>query len=198
MTTDATDQYERSFSADNDTRGFCSLPPTAYPRALYPRLPRCASRPQRPRRVPDGAALLALIALVRKYTADALPLLPEIIEGILTCLDPSEPALRKACMKISSKALFEVARRFPMVSFHQDSQRFAVGTRDCVIIIFDLRTATKWRILEGHTAPLYAVEFSANGANLASYSAVPIEENAVTARDGRAEVKLWQVSVLMK
>jgi len=36
-----------------------------------------------------------------------------------------------------------------MVSFHQPSQRFAVGTVESNILVYDLRTATKMRVLEG-------------------------------------------------
>jgi WD40 repeat protein len=67
-----------------------------------------------------------------------------------------------------------------MVSFHQESQRYAVGTLSSVIVIFDLRTATKWRMLEGHKKALTAVAFVASGDMVASYSA---EEKAL---------KLWR------
>ena len=46
-----------------------------------------------------------------------------------------------------------------------------VGTVEAVIVIYDLRTATKWRILEGHRAALSSLEFTESGAKLASYSA---------------------------
>lgn len=35
-----------------------------------------------------------------------------------------------------------------MVSFHQESQHLAVGTKENVIIIYDLKTATRWHVLE--------------------------------------------------
>lgn len=47
-----------------------------------------------------------------------------------------------------------------MVAFHQANQRLAVGTAEGMIILFDLRTATKWRILEGHTGAVSAVAFA--------------------------------------
>jgi hypothetical protein len=40
-------------------------------------------------------------------------------------------------------------QKYPMVSFHQESQRLAVGTSENVIIIYDLKTATRWHVLEG-------------------------------------------------
>lgn len=58
-----------------------------------------------------------------------------------------------------------------MVSFHQQTQRYSVGTADAVIIIYDLRTATKWRILNGHKKALSALAFTSSGEMIASYSA---------------------------
>lgn len=39
-----------------------------------------------------------------------------------------------------------------MVTFHQQTQRFSVGCTDGLIVLYDLRTATKWKVLEGHTS----------------------------------------------
>lgn len=73
-------------------------------------------------------------------------------------------------------------RQFPVVSFNQKTQRFAVGTvAEHVVVIYDLRTATKWRILEGHTQAITALSFAPLGDKLVSYSA---EE---------AAVRVWQV-----
>ena len=59
-----------------------------------------------------------------------------------------------------------------LVSFGlQDTQRFAVGTVASVIVIYDLRTATKWRILEGHSFPISALAFGSSGSSMVSYSA---------------------------
>merc|ERR1712228_176982 len=68
------------------------------------------------------------------------------------------------------------------VAFHQPSQKFAVGTGDGLVIVYDLRTATKWRILEGHTGAIAGLAFARDGGQLASYSA----------RD--CSVRLWQCS----
>jgi len=57
-----------------------------------------------------------------------------------------------------------------MVSFHQNSQRLAIGTKDNLIIIYDLRTAAKWRILEGHAGLISSICFDQVGKYIASYS----------------------------
>ena len=51
-------------------------------------------------------------------------------------------------------------------------QRLAVGTTDGVVLIYDLRTATKWRILQGHERAVAALAFSAAGDQVASFSVV--------------------------
>jgi len=56
-------------------------------------------------------------------------------------------------------------------TFHQTTQRFAVGTVDALVVIFDVRTATKWRVLEGHEGAINAVTFDGAGQRLASFSA---------------------------
>jgi WD40 repeat protein len=35
----------------------------------------------------------------------------------------------------------------------------AVGTPSGVIAIYDVRTSSKWKVLEGHTNRVFAVEF---------------------------------------
>jgi hypothetical protein len=121
-----------------------------------------------------SSALLAVITLVTKYPAALVNVLPTTVQIITRCLDPSEPALRKSLLEASTKALHLLVQKYPMVAFHQTSQRFAVGTgpsQQNVIVIYDLSTATKWRILEGHKGSISAVSFNATGDVLMSYSA---------------------------
>lgn len=85
--------------------------------------------------------------------------LPDVVTAVIRTLDPSEPDQRKGCLRASTRALHELVKQYPMVSFHQESQRYAVGTLSSVIVIFDLRTATKVRttaeaLLVGAAAPL--------------------------------------------
>jgi len=121
-----------------------------------------------------SGALLAVVALVKKYPVSLARVLPSTVQVILRCLDPSDPDLRKNLLHSSTAALHVLVQKYPMTSFHQQSQRFAVGTgvaQQSVIIIYDLRTAIKWRILEGHRGNVSAISFSASGNTLVSYSA---------------------------
>lgn len=54
---------------------------------------------------------------------------------------------------------------------HQTSQRFAVGTIDATILVYDLRTATKWRVLDATDGAIAAIAFDKSGDRVVSYSA---------------------------
>jgi WD40 repeat protein len=66
---------------------------------------------------------------------------------------------------------FKSSRGLTTLRSHQNSQRFAVGTVESQIIIYDLRTATKWRVLEGTEGAVSAVAFEKEGERMASYCA---------------------------
>ena len=105
-----------------------------------------------------------------KYEQLAL-FLPQLLDVILKTLTPHTPVVRKSCLDPASEILQILVQILPMVAFSQAKQRIAIGTMDNTIIIYDLKTASYWKILEGHEAPVSAVIFSKNGDSLISYSA---------------------------
>lgn len=117
-----------------------------------------------------SSALLVLVTFIHKFSAKVIPLLPKFTEAVLRCLEPSDPALRRQSLMAVTSALHQLVQTFPMVAFHQDQQRFGVGTSDGLVVVYDLRTATKWRILEGHTGAIAALAFSQDGNKVGSYS----------------------------
>lgn len=129
-----------------------------------------------------SSALFVLIAFIQRFAVKVLPLLSKFTEVVLRCLEPSDPSLRRQSLLAVTSALHELVQTFPMVAFHQQSQKFAVGTGDGLVVIYDLRTATKWRILEGHTSAVAALAFSLDGSQLGSYSAHD------------CSIRLWQCS----
>eukprot|EP00917_Polyrhabdina_sp_WS-2016_P008357 GHVP01018701.1.p1 GENE.GHVP01018701.1~~GHVP01018701.1.p1 ORF type:complete len:535 (-),score=81.87 GHVP01018701.1:1207-2811(-) len=94
-----------------------------------------------------------------------------VVDVAVFSLNPSDPARRIASHDTATTALFLLVRHLSFVGFHQESQRLAVGTSEGIIIAYDLRTATRWRVLEGHTGPIAAVCFNPNGKFVGSYSA---------------------------
>ena len=90
-------------------------------------------------------ALKSLAALIKKQPIVLVNHLPALVEVIIKTLDPSEASLRKACLKSSTMVLHSLVKRYPMVAFHQHTQRFAVGSSDNIIVIYDLRTGEHWR-----------------------------------------------------
>jgi len=128
------------------------------------------------------AAIYILSALIKQDPVALLPLLPRLVETVVKSLDPHLPALREACLGATTRVLHILVKQYPMVSFHQESQHLAVGTKEAMIVIYDLKTATRWHVLEGHTGPISAISFSTNGKMLSSYS---IHD---------CEIRLWQTT----
>lgn len=59
---------------------------------------------------------------------------------------------------------------FPTVDFHMGSQRLAVGTSEGAVIMYDLKTATRLYVLEGHKKRTTACSFSPDGRRLVTMS----------------------------
>ncbi|CAD8124142.1 unnamed protein product [Paramecium sonneborni] len=94
--------------------------------------------------------------------------LPFLMDIILKSLDPNNPNLRKVCHRSATYALQTICKTFKCVCFHQQTQKIAIG--DTQIIIYDLRTAVKWRVLDGHSGQVNCLEFDHTGKQLASFS----------------------------
>lgn len=66
--------------------------------------------------------------------------------------------------------------RYPSVDFHGPSQRLAIGTSEGAVVMYDLKTATRLYVLEGHTKRTTACAFSPDGRRLVTLS---LEEHLV-------------------
>jgi len=64
--------------------------------------------------------------------------------------------------------MMDLVLSYPQLDFHVGSQKLAVGTLEGAIVVYDLQTATRWQILEGHTRPVSAVSFSRDGKTIVS------------------------------
>lgn len=70
---------------------------------------------------------------------------------------------------------------FPSADFHMATQRLCVGTSEGAVIMYDLKTATRLYVLEGHKKQIDICSFSPDGRRLVSVS---IEESVA---------KVWKV-----
>ena len=57
-----------------------------------------------------------------------------------------------------------------MIDFHMNTQRLAVGTSEGAMIMYDLKTATRLYVLEGHKERITACSFSPDGRRLITVS----------------------------
>ena len=59
---------------------------------------------------------------------------------------------------------------FPTVDFHMATQKLAVGTNEGAVVMYDLKTAIRLYILEGHKKKITACSFSPDGRRLVTIS----------------------------
>lgn len=128
-----------------------------------------------------AACIRVLDLFIEKKYEEIVAFLPAVIELIVRTLNPHNPMLRKTTMDKASHTLKTLIVRLPMVAFCQVKQRLAIGTMDNLVVIYDLKTASQWKILKGHGGPVCAVEFETNGNLIASYSAID------------SSVKIWKL-----
>mmetsp|Transcript_19687 Transcript_19687/g.19715 ORF Transcript_19687/g.19715 Transcript_19687/m.19715 type:complete len:148 (-) Transcript_19687:180-623(-) len=116
------------------------------------------------------SCLIALQVLINKRYEEIPVYMTYIVELVLKTLDPHNVQIRKLCIEKAGEVLQQMVLKLPMVAFSQEKQRLAVGTLSNLIVIYDLKTATRLKILEGHDGPICAVHFSKCGTRLVSYS----------------------------
>ena len=110
--------------------------------------------------------------LVEDYRVHSLRFLSVLFEAVvLPSLDPMDYRVRKSSVGPVTDLFKTLNKFYPMTAFHQNRQKFALGTTQGQVIIFDVRSGTKWRILDGHTGAISAIGFDASGKYLCSYSA---------------------------
>ena len=116
------------------------------------------------------AAITSLYPLMHKYPHCLIDHLDFIINLILKVLDPHVISIRDACLNSSTNILRYMVEVYPMVSFHQENQKLAVGSRTGTIIVYDIRTASKWQQFEAYKdKEVNALIFSPLGDKIASY-----------------------------
>ncbi|KAF9196064.1 hypothetical protein BGZ50_002321 [Haplosporangium sp. Z 11] len=119
----------------------------------------------------ERTGLLKLISIFsRKNPAVLYNGIPQLAEAIVKSLDPTTPQVREMLLPVATSVMVDLVQSFPQLDFHVGSQKLAVGTLEGAIVVYDLHTATRWQILEGHSKTVSAVSFSRDGKTIVSCS----------------------------
>ncbi|KIJ54513.1 hypothetical protein M422DRAFT_220784 [Sphaerobolus stellatus SS14] len=130
-----------------------------------------------PKSLQQRKSILQLVAyLIRKKPLVLYPNLPRLVEAVVKSLDPSSTGDRDAVIDAATEILGQMVKIFPSVDFHMGTQRLCVGTSEGAVIMYDLKTATRLYVLEGHKRRLDACSFSPDGRRLVTVS---LEESIV-------------------
>ncbi|KAK7689913.1 hypothetical protein QCA50_006552 [Cerrena zonata] len=130
-----------------------------------------------PRNVQHRKSIMQLVVfLIRKKPLILYSNLPRLVEAVVKSLDPNSTASRDAVLDSATEILGHVVQSFPTIDFHMGSQRLAVGTSEGAVIMYDLKTATRLYVLEGHKKRTTACSFSPDGRRLVTLS---LEESVV-------------------
>ncbi|KAI8363680.1 hypothetical protein B0O80DRAFT_19406 [Mortierella sp. GBAus27b] len=115
--------------------------------------------------------LLKLVSIfARKNPAVLYNGVHRLAEAIVKSLDPTQLQMREQLLPVATSVMMDLVQSFPQLDFHVGSQKLAVGTLEGAIVVYDLQTATRWQILEGHTGAVSAVSFSRDGKTIVSCS----------------------------
>ena len=117
------------------------------------------------------SATMRLVAfMVRKRPLVLYANLPRLAEAVVKSLDPTVTAMREAVVEAATVMIGELVNTYPTIAFHGKQQRLAVGTHEGAVIMYDLKTATRLYVIEGHRRQLSACGFSPDGRRLVTVS----------------------------
>ena len=97
--------------------------------------------------------------------------LPIVTNQIMRLMSPQNKELKSICIENSKKVLSHLIINYPMIAFHSNMQKLAVGSVDGKIFIYDMSTGNMWKNLTAHNTQVSAVIFDSTGNSIISYSA---------------------------
>ncbi|ORX52846.1 WD40 repeat-like protein [Hesseltinella vesiculosa] len=107
----------------------------------------------------------------------------QVIEAVVKTLDPNVPHMRESVVQSATSIIHDLVKIYPIVDFSHGSQKLIVGTPEGATIVYDLLTATRSAVFEGHTGSISAVKFS------------PDTKFVATCSLGDSTVRVWYTSV---
>ena len=117
------------------------------------------------------SATMRLVAfMIRRKAMLLFPNLPRLAEAVVKSLDPTNTAMRETVVQAATVMISELVNSYPSIAFHGKLQRLAVGTHEGAVIMYDLKSATRLYVIEGHRRPLSACSFSPDGRRLVTVS----------------------------
>ena len=120
----------------------------------------------------EHAKVLVIVGkLVKQSRVDFYPEVSILVDAIVKALNPHIPGLRDATLSNGTTLLNLMVALYPNLAIDLQEQRLAVGTRDGLVHVYDLSSATRVHTLTCH-APhaVSAVAFAGANKVLATYS----------------------------
>nr|CUU97598.1 hypothetical transcript [Hymenolepis microstoma] len=120
--------------------------------------------------------LRVLTELTSRRGREMTPILPELVEVVLVCVN------RTKLKERGLNSVFPILQQFHSVDSHTRAQKVCVGGLNGKLIFFDFKSGRYHTVESAHKAPVTAVCFNSDGRLVASYSML---ENVM---------KTWQLS----
>eukprot|EP00667_Euglena_gracilis_P000523 EG_transcript_523 len=113
--------------------------------------------------------VLCIARLMRRDRLQLYPCLPRVVNVILGVLDPHQIAVHNLCLPAVTSVLGIAVRYYNMVAFEQVKQKLAVGYQTGDVVLYDLRTASRYLHFSAHSKTISCLQFSPDGKRLATF-----------------------------
>ncbi|KAL7310276.1 hypothetical protein PS15m_009794 [Mucor circinelloides] len=111
-------------------------------------------------------------SFIRKEPTLLFSHIHSVVEAVVKTLDPNVPHMRETMLQSATSILHDLVKTYPSVDFSSSAQKLAVGTLEGASVVYDLRTATRSVVLEGHVGPVSVLAFSPDAKLIATCSLV--------------------------
>ena len=109
--------------------------------------------------------------------------LSSVFELLMFTLNPQLKELKYTCLENSKKLIVHLINHYPMITFHHNTQKIAVGNQNGIIEIYDMTNGNNWRKIPAHKKEINALIFDNSGNIIISYCS---EEYCV---------KIWKIGL---